>query len=62
MSKETHRMPTQDEGFIRVAIDLAKQAREAGEHPFGAVLVYQNEIVRKAYDRCIEMCDPTAHV
>ncbi len=55
-------MATRDEDFIRVAIDLAKQAREAGEHPFGAVLVYQNEIVHKAYDRCIEMCDPTAHV
>jgi len=58
---EHNRMTMQDEEFIRVANDLAKQARIAGEHPFGAVLVYQNKIVHKAHDRCIELCDPTAH-
>ena len=51
-----------DEEFLRVAIQLAKQGRNVGEYPFGAVLVYENKIVHKAYDRSIEMCDPTAHV
>lgn len=51
-----------DEAFLRLAIDLAKQGRQAGEYPFGAVLVYENNIVHQAYDRSIEMCDPTAHV
>lgn len=51
-----------DETFLRIAIDLAQQGRNAGEHPFGAVLVYEDRVVHKGYDRSIEMCDPTAHV
>lgn len=51
-----------DEVFLRIAIELAKEARHAGEYPFGAVLVYENKIVHKAYDQSIEKCDPTAHV
>lgn len=28
-----------DEDFLRIAIDVARQARAAGNHPFGAILV-----------------------
>ena len=29
---------TQDEHLLRLAFDVAKRAREAGDHPFGAIL------------------------
>jgi tRNA(Arg) A34 adenosine deaminase TadA len=51
-----------DEDFLRIVIELARQARNLGEDPFGAVLVYGGEVVHKGYDRSIELCDPTAHV
>ncbi|MFX1468803.1 MAG: guanine deaminase [Promethearchaeota archaeon] len=38
-------MNERDEFFLRRAIQLAKQAREDGQEPFGAVLVKNNEIV-----------------
>ncbi len=51
-----------DDDFLRIAIRLAQQARDAGEDPFGAVLVRGGAVVFQAHDRSIELCDPTAHV
>jgi tRNA(Arg) A34 adenosine deaminase TadA len=34
-----------DERFLRLAIDVARQARAAGNHPFGAILVGPDEAV-----------------
>jgi len=31
--------PLRDEHYLRLAIDVARQARAAGNHPFGAILV-----------------------
>jgi tRNA(adenine34) deaminase len=45
-------MNIKDEFFLRQAIALAHQARQAGERPFGAV---------KAQDQCRTLNDPTAH-
>ena len=50
-----------DEGFVRQAIDLAWQARHAGNHPFGAVLVLDGEVVLTARNSVATDRDPTAH-
>ena len=47
--------------FLRMAIELAQKARDAGEDPFGAVLVYQSEVVHTSIDKTIQLSDPTAH-
>lgn len=54
-------MSTQDETFLRQAITLANQARQAGERPFGAVLVFNEVVVAQAQDQCRALNDPTAH-
>jgi tRNA(Arg) A34 adenosine deaminase TadA len=50
-----------DEKFLRLAIALARQGRERGGHPFGAVLVRDGEVMHQVYDRCVELSDPTYH-
>ncbi len=52
---------TQDENYLRQAITLAHQARQAGERPFGAVLVLDGKVVAEAQDQCSALHDPTAH-
>lgn len=32
-------LPLADEHYLRLAIDVAREARAAGNHPFGAILV-----------------------
>ena len=39
------------ERFARQAIELARQAREAGNHPFGALLVLDGNVVASAQKR-----------
>jgi tRNA(Arg) A34 adenosine deaminase TadA len=50
-----------DERFLRRAIALAHQARQLGQRPFGAVLVFDGSVVHQAYDRSVALCDPTFH-
>lgn len=47
--------------FLRLAIDLAHQARQAGADPFGAVLVRDGVVLAQASDRSVEYSDPTSH-
>lgn len=47
--------------FVRQAIALASQARAAGNHPFGALLVLDDQIVLTATNSVITERDPTAH-
>jgi tRNA(adenine34) deaminase len=47
--------------FMRVALDLARQAWEVGEVPVGAVVVWGDEIIGQGYNRPISAADPTAH-
>jgi guanine deaminase len=54
-------MYPKDEFFLRQAIVLAYQARQAGERPFGAILVRNDEVIAKAQDQCCLLNDPTAH-
>jgi len=49
------------EPFARHAIELARQARLAGNHPFGAVLVLDGEAVLSAQNTVNTDRDPTAH-
>ena len=47
--------------FTSLAIDLAREARVAGNHPFGAVLVLDGAVVLKARNTVATDRDPTAH-
>ena len=49
------------ERWMRLAIEEARAAREAGEVPVGAVLVKDGEVVCRARNRREELHDPTAH-
>ena len=46
---------------MRQAIHLSRQARLAGNHPFGALLVVDGEVVLTAQNTVMTDRDPTAH-
>jgi len=50
-----------DQQYLRAAITAAKIAEENGDVPIGAVIVYQNRIIAKAYNQREQLQDPTAH-
>ena len=50
-----------DEQFMKLAIEQAGVAEENGDVPIGAVIVYQNQIIGKAYNQREQLNDPTAH-
>jgi tRNA(adenine34) deaminase len=50
-----------DEGFMRAALDLAREAAAVDEVPVGAVLVVDGEIVGRGFNQPILRHDPTAH-
>jgi tRNA(adenine34) deaminase len=50
-----------NEHFMRLAIDQAKIAEENGDVPIGAVIVYKEQIIAKAYNQREQLKDPTAH-
>jgi tRNA(Arg) A34 adenosine deaminase TadA len=49
------------ERLTRQAIELARQARAAGNHPFGALLVVDDTVVLTAQNTVNTDRDPTAH-
>jgi tRNA(Arg) A34 adenosine deaminase TadA len=49
------------ERFARHAIELARQARVAGNHPFGALLVLDGDVILTAENTVKTDRDPTAH-
>lgn len=49
------------EYFVRQAIELARQARRAGNHPFGSLLVIDDRIALTAQNTVATDGDPTAH-
>lgn len=51
----------EDIKFMREALALAQEARQAGEVPVGAVIVKDGEIVGRGYNCPISTADPTAH-
>jgi len=51
----------EDQKFMKLAIEAAKIAEDNGDVPIGAVIVYQNQIIAKAYNQREQLQDPTAH-
>ena len=51
----------EDARHMRAALELARQGRDAGEVPVGAVVVLDGEIVGRGYNQPISSHDPTAH-
>ena len=52
---------TADETLMRVALEEARAAAEAGEVPIGAVAVRGGVIVARGQNRVVRDVDPTAH-
>jgi tRNA(adenine34) deaminase len=50
-----------DDGFMRVALELARQARLNGEVPVGAVVVLDAVVIGTGFNCPISSNDPTAH-
>ena len=49
------------ENYIREAIQIANSAKSNGNHPFGALLVYNNEIILRAENTVSTLNNPTHH-
>lgn len=47
--------------YMREALDLAELAFEEGEIPVGAIVVKENQIVGRGYNKSIQSKDPSAH-
>lgn len=52
---------SEDEKYMRLALDEAQQAYMAGEIPIGAVVVCQNRVIARAHNLTETLCDVTAH-
>ena len=50
-----------DNGFMGLALDLAREAGAAGEVPVGALIVLDGEVVGRGFNQPIGRHDPTAH-
>ena len=46
---------------MKLAVESARIAEENGDVPIGAVVVYQDQIIGKAYNQREQLKDPTAH-
>lgn len=52
---------TEHEVFIRRAIALAESSKASGNHPFGALLVHNNDIILSAENTVVTENNPTQH-
>ena len=52
---------SEDEQFMRIALEEARRAGEEGEVPIGAVLVSEGKVIGRGRNRPIFLSDPTAH-
>lgn len=50
-----------DEQFMGLALDLAREAGAAGEVPVGALVVMEGEVIGRGFNQPIARHDPTAH-
>ena len=50
-----------DKRCMRAAIEQAQIAQENGDVPIGAVIIYEGQIIAKAYNQREQLQDPTAH-
>ena len=51
----------QEKRFLREAIALARANIEKGGRPFGAVAVFNGEVIAEGVNRMLETGDPTSH-
>ena len=52
---------TSDDRYMKLALEQAQIAEENGDVPIGAVIVYENRSIAKAYNQREQLADPTAH-
>ena len=52
---------TRDEKFMRKAIQAAKRGEKEGEVPIGAVVVYEDKVVSRGYNRRAKLQLASAH-
>jgi tRNA(Arg) A34 adenosine deaminase TadA len=50
-----------DDSYMKLAIEQARIAEDNGDVPIGAVIVFENRIIGKAYNQREQLKDPTAH-
>jgi len=50
-----------DQQYMRAAIEAAAIAQDNGDVPIGAVVVYEQRIIARAYNQKEQLKDPTAH-
>ena len=51
----------EDEKYMRLALDLARQAAAADEVPIGAVVVEGGKVIGRGHNMTEALCDVTAH-
>ena len=54
-------VPSAFDAWMAAALDEAARARDAGEVPIGAVVVFDGAIVGRGFNQPISSGDPTAH-
>ena len=59
--KPAQEAASDDERYMRMAIDQAFVAEENGDVPIGCVIVFEGRIIGKAYNQREQLHDPTAH-
>ena len=50
-----------DERYMRLALQEAQRAYDAGEVPVGAIVVWDNKIIGRGYNQVEQLTDSTAH-
>lgn len=51
----------EDQLYMKMAIEQAQIAEENGDVPIGAIIVYEKQIIGRAYNQREQLQDPTAH-
>ncbi|MBD3413782.1 MAG: tRNA-specific adenosine deaminase [Candidatus Aminicenantes bacterium] len=54
-------MDKKEQFFMRKALEEASNALKKDEVPVGAVIVFQGQIISRAFNQCVQSNDPTAH-
>lgn len=61
MTQTNGATPAQHEKFMLQAFREAQRAFDESEAPIGAVVVFENKVIGRGYNRTISLHDPTAH-
>lgn len=54
-------MNSQESSFMQQALTMAEEGKVQGEVPVGAVIVWQGQVIARAYNAPIMSHDPSAH-